>query len=113
MIVIERESGKIKYNNNEIIIFIEEQLKMVPGIINLGKKGLINFLRQNLAMKSSAVRLYQVNKNEVLIEIDLVISRDTCYQELEMEIKKLLTYSLFKKYGIEITSLDIYIQNLV
>lgn len=113
MIVIEKEYGKISYNDNEIIIFIEEQLKMVPGVLRLGKNNVMSLFREHLSLKSNAVSIYQVNKNEIFIDLNLTISSQTSYLEVETEIKKLLKYTLYKKYGLEITSLDIYIQNLI
>ncbi len=110
---VQREEGIVFYDVDEIVIFIEEQLKMIPGIIYFQKPGLVRILRNALRLSSGKVKVYQINKNEVYIELGLALSKDIEYLKIEEEIKKILKYSLYKKYGLNVTNIEIYIQDLL
>ncbi|MFV0288563.1 MAG: hypothetical protein ACK5HR_03830 [Mycoplasmatales bacterium] len=110
---VQRQEGIVFYDSEEIIIFIEEQLKMVPGIIYFQKPGIIRILRSILNLPSGKIKIYQINKNEIYIELGLGLSKEIDYLKIEEEIKKVLKYSLYKKYGLNVTNIEIYIQDLL
>ncbi len=113
MIKVERKNGNIQYNKQEIIIFIEEQLKMIPGVVGLKKKSPISLLRNLLNLSSGSVNIFQININEICVELSLLLNKDVNYKQIEEEIYKVLKYSMYKKYGLSIGSFEIHIQDLV
>ncbi len=113
MIEVQRDDGSIYYEKSLLIYFIEEQLKMVPGIISLDKRGLIKILRKLFILNSGNVKVFQINKNEIYIELELILSKDIKYTQIENEIRKVLKYSLYRKYGLDITNIEIIIQDLI
>ncbi len=113
MIKVERKNGNIEYTKQEIIIFIEEQLKMIPGVVGLKKKSPISLLRNFLNLSSGSVKVYQINVNELCVELSLLLNKDVNYKQIEEEIHKVLKYSMYKKYGLSLGSFEIHIQDLV
>lgn len=113
MIIVEKKNGQVKYSFEEVTVFIEEQVKLIPGVVNLGRRNRMSKLRQTLGLSSKAVRVYQFTKNKILIELDVILRKDVNYTQVEEEIRIILKYSLAKKYGLEISGIDIFIQDLV
>ncbi len=113
MVKVNRKIGNIEYDKNDIIIFIEEQIKMIPGVVGLRKNNAIKHIRDFLNLSSGKVQVYQINENEVYIELNLILSKDINYKQIESEIKKVLKYSIYKKFGLDVSNIDIYIQDLV
>lgn len=113
MVKVERKNGDIQYEKRELIIFVEEQLKMIPGVIGLKKSSPISWVRNFLNLSSGSVKVYQINKNEINLELSLLLSKDINYKQIEEEISKILKYSMYKKYGLTIGNFEIHIQDLV
>ncbi len=113
MIKVERKNGNIEYTKQEIVIFIEEQLKMIPGVVGLKRKSPISALRNFFNLSSGSVKVYQINVNEICVELSLLLNKDVNYKQIEEEIYKVLKYSMYKKYGLALGAFEIHIQDLV
>lgn len=113
MIYIQKETGITSYRKKEIVGFIEEQLKMIPGIISFQKSKVISILRNAFNLTSGKVHVYQINKNEIYVELSLVLSLDVEYTQIENEILNILKYSIYKRYGLGITNIEIHIIDLI
>lgn len=113
MLIVEKKYGTIEYSRKEVAIFIEEQLKMIPGIAAVGKSKIRAYLEKYLGLRTGEVRISQLNVNEVLLDIFIVLKKESNYLEIKDEIKKIITYSLDLKYGLGVTSMNIHIRDMV
>lgn len=113
MIVISKKNGDIRINKKEIELFIQDQVEIVPGVIQVGSNHRINKLRKLLNLKSNGIKIEQLNKNQIIITLSLILSKENSYEKIEEEIKNILEYSLEKKYGLKIELLDVLIQDIV
>lgn len=113
MIVISKKNGDIRINKKEIELFIQDQVEIVPGVIQVGGNHRINKLRKILNLKSNGIKIEQLNKNQIIITLSLILSKENSYEKIEEEIKNILEYSLEKKYGLKIELLDVLIQDIV
>lgn len=113
MIVVEKKDGIIKYSFSEIALFIEEQIRMIPGIKSLGKNNIFSTIREKLGLTSRGINIHQFTKSKIMIEISVAIDGKVNYAQIENEINTLLKYSLQKKFGLEVSSIDIYVQDFI
>lgn len=113
MIEIKKKSGSIYYNQQDIIYFIEEQIKLIPGILGFKKKGIIKKIRHILNLSTGNVKIFQINENEIYIEIKIILDKNINFNNIDEEIRNILEYSLYKKYNLRITGIKINIEDLV
>ncbi len=113
MVVVENANGTVQFEDFEIIMFIEEQVKLVPGVLFFRKNDPFKFLREKLNMTTGKVQINQISPNEITVTMSILMKKEMNYNNIEEEISSLLNYSLKKQFGISINYIEINIENLI
>lgn len=113
MIKVENTNGNIEFDEMEIIKFIEEQVKLVPGVMFFKRKSVFKAIRETLKLSTGKVKISQTNPGTIFITLTIAMSKDVNFINMDQEIYSVLEYSLQKKYGLQINNLEIKIERLI
>ncbi len=113
-IIVKKENGNIIINGLEIEIMVEEQLKMIPGIVAIGRQGIVQKVKglfKNDYRK--AVRVYPTKSGVVGIKCHVQVSADVNFATLSQVVQDTIKFSIQRHYGLEVEHVDILIEGII
>lgn len=113
-LIVKKANGNILINAREVEIMVEEQLKMIPGIVEVGQKGIIGRLKEFFRYEDNKpVSIYPVGECVIGITCHVQISSDVNFVALSKSVQDIVKFSVQKHYGLEVEHVDILIEGLI
>lgn len=113
-IMVKRETGKIVVNGYEIEIMIEEQLKMIPGIVAIGRQGIIEKIKGLFRRDYiKAVEVYPTKEGEIGVKCHVQVASDVNFVALSQGVQETIKFSIQQHYGLEVKHIDILIEGII
>lgn len=113
-IIVKRENGNIVVNGREIEIMVEEQLKMIPGIMAIGRQGLVQKVKALFKNDyQKAVAVYPTKKSQVGIICHVQIAAGVNFAALSEGVQETIKFSVEKHYGLKVEHIDILIEGII
>lgn len=110
-ITIKKPSGNVIINSQEIEELIVEQLKTVPGIVYLGRHGIVakvgSLFSQN---QRKSVKVYPLENGELGISCQIKVVSEINFTDVSRQAQEIIKFSIEKKYGITVNHVDIIVQ---
>lgn len=113
-IMVKRETGNIIVNGYEIEIMIEEQLKMIPGIVSIGRQGLIEKIKGLFRRDyTKAIEVYPTKPGEIGVTCHVQVAGDVNFVALSEGVQETIKFSIQQHYGLKVKHIDILIEGII
>ncbi len=113
-IIVKKENGNIVVNGREIEIMVEEQLKMIPGIVAIGRQGLVKKVKALFKSDyQKAVVVYPTKNSHVGIICHVQIAAGVNFTTLSEGAQETIKFSVEKHYGLKVEHVDILIEGII
>lgn len=113
-IKVHKSHGSYTIDAFEVEILVQEQLKMVPGIVELADNGLKNKIKLLMNKNShKSVIVYPLSNKRVGITCRVKIVDGVNFKEVSHEAQNIIKFSVEKKYGLKVDCVDIIIDGFI
>ncbi len=113
-IILKKETGNVVINGYEIEIMVEEQLKMIPGIVAIGRQGLIEKFKSLFRRDyTKAVHVYPTKEGEIGVTCHVQVAGDVNFVALSQGVQETLKFSIQQHYGLSVKHIDILIEGII
>lgn len=107
--------GDIKIHEGVIASLARRAALSVPGVSRLAGSSLVDNIAEIVGsrrMQSRAVNIVLGEKNEVTIELKIILSFGCCIPETAAAVQKAVISDVEKTTGMSVTSVDVLVQEI-
>ena len=115
MILDDTELGDIKIHESVLASLARRAALSVEGVSRLAGSSLVDNIAEIVGsrrMQSRAVTISLGEKNDVSIELKVVLSFGCCIPEVASEVQKAVISDIEKTTGMSVTSVDVLVQEI-
>jgi uncharacterized alkaline shock family protein YloU len=115
MVLDDTELGDIKIHEGVVASLARRAALSVEGVSRLAGSSLVDNLAEMVGsrrMQSRAVTITLGEKNNVAIELKVVLAFGYCIPEIANEIQKAVISNVEKTTGMNVTSVDVLVQEI-
>ena len=115
MILDDTELGDIKIHESVLASLARRAALSVPGVSRLAGSSLVDNLAEMVGsrrMQSRAVTISLGEKNDVSVELKVILSFGCCIPEVASDVQKAVISDIEKTTGMNVTSVDVLVQEI-